>query len=102
VIHPELFLVSLLRALVEVALLTLAGQGILALLAGSRRATNPIYQLFQVVVGPVIKAVRYVMPKRILDRHLPLITFFLLLWLWIFLAYVKRILCEPGSPGCLG
>ncbi|MCX7171050.1 MAG: hypothetical protein NTY41_12395 [Proteobacteria bacterium] len=97
-----LFLVSLLRTLVEVALLTLAGQGILALLAGSRRAGNPVYQLFQVVVSPVIRAARWVMPKRILDRHLPVIAFFVLFWLWIFLAYVKRSICEPGRLSCLG
>ena len=99
---PALFFVSLLRVLVEVALLTLAGQGILALLAGSRRASNPVYQLFQVVVSPVLRMMRRLMPQRILDRYLPLVAFFLLFWLWIGLAYVKRMLCEPGQFNCMG
>ncbi len=50
----DLFIVSLLRALVEVALLALLGQGVLALLAGSRRHTNFVYRLFIVITGPVI------------------------------------------------
>lgn len=99
--NPELLIISMLRALTEVALLTLLGQGLLAFLAGSRRATNPIYQLFNIVTRPVIKAVRFITPKVIIDKHLPFVTFFLLFWLWIFLAYVKRIACEMNGLGCL-
>jgi hypothetical protein len=89
---PALLFISILRALVEVALLTLLGQGILALLAGNRRATNPIYQLFCVITRPVVNAVRFVTPRFILDRHVPAVTFFLLFWIWIFLAYLKRVI----------
>ena len=91
---PDLFVVSIVRALVEVALLALIGQGVVALLAGARRATNPIYQLFAVVTRPVIRVVRFVTPKPILDRHVPFVTFFLLFWLWIFLAWAKRLLAS--------
>lgn len=88
----EFFIVSALRALVEVAMLTLLGQGILALLAGARRADNPIYRVFQIVTRPVLRAVRLVTPKAIIDKHLPFVAFFMLFWLWIFLAYIKRVL----------
>jgi hypothetical protein len=88
---PELLFISILRALVEVAMYALLGRGILALLAGSRCATNPIYQLFCVVTRPVIGAARIVAPRFILDRHVPLVAFFLLFWAWIFLAYLKRL-----------
>lgn len=100
--NPELLILSILRALTEVALLTLLGQGLLAVLAGSRRATNPVYQLFDVITRPAIKAVRFITPKLIIDRHIPLVTFFLLFWLWIFLAYVKRIICAANQLNCLG
>lgn len=100
--NPELLIISILRALTEVALLTLLGQGLLAVLAGSRRATNPVYQLFDVITRPAIKAVRFITPKLIIDRHIPLVTFFLLFWLWIFLAYVKRSLCAANQLNCLG
>ena len=73
-------------------MLCLLGQGLLALLAGPSRAANPVYRLFQVITRPVLRAVRVVTSRAIIDRHLPLVTFFLLFWLWLALAYVKRVL----------
>jgi hypothetical protein len=82
-------LVSTLRALVEVAMLCLLGQGLLALLAGNKREGNLIYQLFRVVTRPAIGLIRAIAPRQIIDRHLPFVTFFVLFWLWILLAYIK-------------
>ena len=99
--HLDLFIVSVLRALVEVALLALLAQGVLALLAGGRRHTNFVYRLFLVITGPVIKACRWITPKVIIDKHLPFVAFFFLFWLWIMLAWVKRELCVlSGLTGC--
>ena len=99
--HLDLFIVSILRALVEVALLALIGQGILALLAGGRRHNNFVYRLFLVITGPVMKASRWITPKVIIDKHLPFVAFFLLFWLWIMLAWIKRELCVlSGLTGC--
>lgn len=89
---PDLFILSALRALVEVAMLALLGQGAVALLSGPKRHGNPIYQLFSVITKPVIRAVRFLTPKPIIDKHLPFVAFFLLFWLWIFLAWAKRFL----------
>lgn len=85
---------SILRALVEVAMLALLGQGAVAFLAGARRQTNPIYQLFAVVTRPILRLVRFVTPRAVIDRHLPFVAFFLLFWLWIFLAWAKRFLAS--------
>lgn len=90
--NPELFILSILRALVEVAMLALLGQGLVGLLSGARRQANPIHQLFAVVTRPVIRLIRIATPRAILDRHLPFVAFFLLFWLWIFLAWAKRYL----------
>lgn len=98
--HIELLLVSILRALVEVALLALLAQGLLALLAGAGRARNPVYRLFQIITDPVLKAMRRATPKAIIDKHLPYVAFFLLFWLWILLAYVKRTLCGLDGLAC--
>jgi len=98
--NPELFVLSVLRALVEVALLSLLAQGLLAFLAGSRRDTNPVYQLFRVVTRPVLRAARFITPKLILDRHLPVVAFFVLFWIWIFLAYAKRVVCQAEGLVC--
>ncbi|MDO8932058.1 MAG: hypothetical protein Q7U97_06670 [Rhodocyclaceae bacterium] len=98
----ELYLVSVLRALVEVALLALLGQGIVAVLAGPRRAANPIYRLFQIITAPVLRVLRRITPRPVLDKHLPLVAFFVLFWLWILLAYVKRVLCGIDGLACGG
>jgi len=90
--QPELLLLGVLRAIVEVALLALLGQGLLALLAGGRRDTNPIYMLFKIVTKPAIVAARWITPKLVLDKHIPFVAFFLLFWLWLFLAYAKQLL----------
>jgi uncharacterized protein YggT (Ycf19 family) len=87
--NTALLIVSAARAVVEVALLSLVGRGILALIAGGNRDRNPIYRLFFVVTQPVIGLVRKISPRQIIDRHLPLVTFFLLFWLWLSLAYLK-------------
>ena len=98
--HPELFILGVLRALVEVALLFLIGQGLLALLAGGRRHTNTIYKLFVLVTSPVIKAVRKISPPQIIDKHLPFVAFFVLFWCWIGLAWLKRMYCEAHLLQC--
>jgi len=98
--HFDLFVVSVLRALVEVALLALLGQGLLALLAGGRRHNNFVYRLFLVITQPVVRFARWMTPKVILDKHLPFVAFFLMFWLWILLAWVKRELCVLHGLAC--
>ncbi|WP_126446195.1 hypothetical protein [Sulfuricystis multivorans] len=98
--HPELFLIGILRALVEVAMYCLLGQGVLALLAGNKRHSNGIYKLFVLIVSPVIKLVRFITPPQILDRHLPFVAFFVLFWAWIGLAWLKRTYCEAHQLQC--
>jgi uncharacterized protein YggT (Ycf19 family) len=92
--NPDLLILSILRALVEVALLALLGQGAMALLAGVKRHTNPVYQLFAVITKPVMRAVRFITPKPVMEKHLPFVAFFLLFWLWIFLAWAKQLLAS--------
>jgi len=98
--HPELFLIGALRALVEVALLFLVGQGLLALIAGNRRHGNTIYQIFVIVTRPVLRLVRKLSPPQIIDSHLPFVAFFLLFWLWTGLAYLKISYCEAQMLQC--
>lgn len=98
--HPELFILGVLRALVEVSLLFLLGQGLLGLLAGNRRHNNAIYRLFVIVTSPVLKAVRKISPPQVIDKHLPFVAFFLLFWLWIGLAYLKKSYCDANLLQC--
>ncbi len=98
--HPELLILGVLRALVEVAMWFLAGQGLLYLLAGRGRANNPMYKLFLLVTSPVIKLMRLISPPQILDKHLPFVAFFVLFWAWIGLAYLKREYCAANLLQC--
>ncbi len=98
--HPELLVIGILRALVEVSLLFLLGQGVLALLAGSRRHNNGVYKLFVLITSPVLKVVRLISPPQIIDKHLPFVAFFVLFWCWIGLAWLKRTYCEAHMLQC--
>jgi len=99
-VNIEVLLVSVLRALIEVAGLFLLGQGLLHLLAGKARERNAVYRIFCVVTGPVVRAVRLITPKQIVDRHVPVVAFFLLFWLWITLAYLRRVICVADGLAC--
>ncbi len=93
-------MISITRAIVEVAGFSLLGQGLLALFAGRGRDGNVVYRLFQIVTQPVIRIVRRITPRWIIDQHLPLVAFILLFWLWIGLALAKRYFCLHHN--CLG
>lgn len=96
----DILLVSILRALVEVAGFALLGRGALAVLAGKYREQNIFYRVLRVVTQPAVRAVRFVTPRFILDAHVPVLTFFLLFWLWIVLALAKRHLCGLHGLAC--
>lgn len=97
---PEILVVTLLRGLVEVAGFALAGQGLLALLAGRHRHDNAIYKVLRIVASPAVKVVRFVTPRVVLDAHIPMLALFLLFWLWLGLAILKRHLCSAQALVC--
>ena len=98
--HPELLLLSALRALLQMAILFLLGQGLLALLAGGRRHNNSVYKLFILLTSPVIKVTRKITPRQIIDKHVPLVAFFLLFWLLYGVSHLKRMYCEAHLLQC--
>lgn len=96
----DLILVSVLRTLVEVAGFSLLGQGVLAVLAGKYRDSNLFYKILRTITQPVVRAVRAITPRLVIDAHIPYVTFFLLFWLWIALAVAKRALCASHGLQC--
>ena len=96
-----LLIVSAIKLVVEIALMALAGQFVLGLLAGKRRDGNFFYRILQVVTDPVVKGVRYIAPRAVLDRHLPLAAFVLLASLWLVATMVKIDIClRVGIEQC--
>jgi hypothetical protein len=88
-----LLTVSAIKLVAEIALMALAGQFVLGLLAGRRRDSNFFYRILQVVTAPVVRGVRLITPRAVLDRHLPLASFVLLASIWIAVTLVKIDLC---------
>ena len=96
-----LWSIGVVRALVELAMGFLLGRACLALLAGSRRHENPIYRLFYFLTQPLTRGLRLLTPAWVVDRHLPLVAFILLFWLWIGLAYLRLQVCQMQALSCL-
>ncbi len=84
-----------------IALLALVGQGALYVLAGPKRDRNFFYQLLQIVSKPFTLVVRKLTPKLVADRHVPVVTFFLLLIAYAVVTFEKIGLCvQSGMEGC--
>ncbi len=96
-----LFFVSTLKLIAEIALLALFGQWVLGLLAGAKKDSNLFYQILQIVGKPFVVAARVITPKQIIDRHVPLVAFLLLLFVWIAATLQKIRTClEIGVELC--
>lgn len=84
-----------------IALLALVGQGALYVLAGPRRQQNIFYQLLQVLSKPFTLLVRKITPSMVDDRHVPVVTFFLLLITYAVVTFEKIAYCvKAGMEAC--
>jgi hypothetical protein len=93
--------VSAVKLIAEIALMALAGQFLLGVLAGQKRESNFFYKLLQVLTGPFVKGMRFVTPKVVIDRHIPLAAFVLLAMVWVVATIVKVNLCiQIGVEQC--
>ncbi len=97
----QLLLVTIAKALVELAGLFILGHGLLYLLAGRKREGNFFYQLLKVLTRPLYAMARFVTPKVIVDRHVPIVAFIVLFWLWVILTFAKIQLCAEQEDRCL-
>jgi hypothetical protein len=88
-----LLMISALKLITEVALLALAGQWILGLLAGQRKQHNLFYQVLAIIGRPFVQLTRWVTPRVVLDRHLPLVAFLILGFVWLAVTAAKISYC---------
>lgn len=96
-----LILVSIVKLLAEIALLALVGQGVLALLAGAKRDQNLFYQLLKILTRPFLAGARFITPKVVLDRHVPIVAFLLLFFVWVAATMTKISICvQIGVEMC--
>ena len=75
-LQSTLFWLRLVQLLLAIPLLALAGQGIVHVLTrlfGQDPNSNFFYRLLETVASPFTRACRFITPKFVADRHLPLL-----------------------------
>jgi len=92
-------IIVILKALTEVAGVAFLGQGILWVIAGAKREQNIVYNLFRTLTSPFTRVTRAITPRVIIDAHIGLVAFFLLLVVWVALTAfkIKLVLDAAGS-----
>lgn len=96
-----LLLVSAIKLVAEIAMLAFAGQFLLGLLAGAKRETNFFYRLFEVLTKPFVSGVRAITPRVVIDRHIPVAAFVLLVSVWVIATITKINVCvQVGMEQC--
>lgn len=96
-----LLVLNALQLVLYIALLALLGQGLLFLLAGAKRDSNFFYKLLQLLSKPFTAAVRFIAPRQVADRHVPLATFLLLLVVYAVVTMEKVGYCvSVQMVGC--
>lgn len=96
-----LTLLNGLQVVLYIALLAMLGQGLLFLLAGAKRDTNIFYQLLSIVSKPFTALLRKLTPAKVADRHVPFLTFALLLLAYAVVTMEKISLCVSlNMVGC--
>ena len=90
--------IVILKALTEVAGVAFLGQGVLWVIAGAKRDQNLVYKLFRTLTSPVTRAIT---PRIVIDAHIGLVAFFLLVMLWLALTAfkIKLVLGHAASGG---
>ena len=96
-----LLLVTIVKSLVELSMMFIAGRFLLGLLAGAQRQRNVFWQLLDSAARPAFWLARRISPRQILDRHIPLAAFCALLSAWVLVAIFKIELClGAGVAAC--
>lgn len=94
-------LLSALKLMTEVALMALIGQWVLGWWLGSRRDTSFFYQVLRGIARPAVSLARRLSPRVVLDRHVPLVAFLLLVLAWLTLTGAKIAHClDVGMAAC--
>lgn len=81
------------KLIAEIALLALLGQWVLGLLAGASRQQNIFYQALSTIGRPFVWLARQLSPRVVLDQHVPLVAFLLLVFVWVAVTLYRIQTC---------
>jgi uncharacterized protein YggT (Ycf19 family) len=92
----------ILQTLIAVAALSLLGQFVVGIFNWGRRHDNFVYQLFGILTRPVVRLVRVVTPRVIIDGHVPAVAFLVLVIGYFAAGFAHRDACmsDIAQPGC--
>lgn len=96
------FLLLIAQTLLFVAAMALVGQLLVGLFSWKRRRENVVYQLLGVVARPVVRAVRFITPRLVLDQHVPIVAFLLCMMAYLATGFAHRDVClsDLSQKGC--
>ncbi|MCA3220462.1 MAG: hypothetical protein ING59_18340 [Burkholderiales bacterium] len=92
----------ILQSLILIAALSLFGQFIVGIFNWGRRHDNFVYQLFSILTKPVVRLVRAVTPRVIIDGHVPAVAFLILIIAYFAVGFAHRDACMANinQAGC--
>lgn len=95
-------LLVILKAVIEIAALALLAQFIVGIFNWRRRQENFVYQLLAILTKPFVAVIRFVTPRVVVDQHIPLATFFVLVfaWLVVLIQLERQCAADPAQAGC--
>jgi uncharacterized protein YggT (Ycf19 family) len=95
-------LLIIVQTLMLVAALALFGQLIVGAFNWRRRHENIVYQMFGIVARPVVRLVRLVTPRIVLDQHVPIVAFLLLFFGYFAVGFWHKDVClqNLAQAGC--
>ena len=86
-----LYLLRLLKLVLEIAGLSLVGLAVLAIMiraVGRDPEANFAYRALQVIVKPFVRLVRAITPRFVADRHVPWAAFGLIVVAWAWVSFL--------------
>lgn len=95
-----LLAVLVLKSLLELSLMAIAGRFVLGLMAGAQRRGNLFWQVLDIAARPALGLTRRVSPSFVLDRHIPLAAASWLLVAWVLMLALKIELCATVATAC--
>ena len=96
-----LLTLNTLQLVFYIAILLLAGQGLLWLVSGAKAGNNFFYQMFQLVNKPWVTATRRIATRQVADQQTPMVTFFMvgILYMAVTLAKIEHCV-TVAMQGC--
>ena len=88
--------VGVLKGLVEFGGFLLLAQGGIYLLSLGAHERNPVYRAVRFLTAPLTWLARRIAPAAVSERHLPLVAFFVLFWIWVLVFDGIRLM--PRAP----